>query len=459
MAQFSVVNPATEQVLACLSETPPEDVREAVAQARAAQRDWARLPVEARAGLLRDFAGVVESRRRELAETISREIGKPVSQALQEVDKCAWACKLLAKEAPAWLATETVPLEGGKEARVIPEPAGVVGVISPWNFPLWQPIRSLAPALLAGNSVVFKPAEESALTAMAFRRCFEEAQLPRGALKLVLGGAVPGEALVTGGIDVLAFTGSAAAGKRVAQLAAPGFTRTVLELGGSDPFLVLEDADMRLAVKEAVDGRFRNAGQICICAKRFFVHSSRHEEFVRGLVAGAESLRLGDPLDPGTQLGPLVTAAQRENLHRQVRESARAGARVVTGGAPLPRKGFYYPATVLEAVRPEMPVMREETFGPVGPVMPFETVEEAIRLANATDFGLGANVFTRDPRLALDIAARLEAGVVAINSVVHSDPRLPFGGVKQSGIGRELGKHGMLEFCRLKTVTRTVSGP
>jgi len=453
MAELRVLNPATEEVLAVLRSASPEEAREAVQHARAAQPAWAALGAEERAGFVEAFADALAGRRHEAAETVTREMGKPITEALAEVDKGVSSARMLAQHAPAWLAEERVDLGAGKVGVARAEPAGVVGVITPWNFPVWQVLRSALPAMLAGNAVVAKPAEEAPLSPLLLRRCFEEAGLPRGALRMLVGGPEAGAALVEAPVDVVAFTGSVAGGRSVAQAAAPAFKRVVLEMGGSDPFLVLGDAELRAAVRMAVQGRFANAGQICINSKRFFVHESLFEEFVAGFVEGAEALRVGDPLEPTTEMGPLVRVDQREALHRQVRASAAAGARVKTGGQPLERKGFYYAPTVMDLVQPAMPVMCEETFGPVGPVMPFRDLEQAIALANASDFGLGASVFTRDAARAQDVARRLQVGVVAVNDIVHSHPLLPFGGVKHSGLGRELSRHGILEFCRFKSVT------
>lgn len=453
MPTFPVVNPATEEVLAEVPEHGPQEVLHAVEWVRQGRADWAALEPEARAGYLVDLAKAMRSKASELAETVSREMGKPLAEARGEVEKCASQAVILAREGPRWLADEVIALEHG-EARVAAQPRGVAGVITPWNFPLWQPLRSLMPALLAGNTCVLKPAPQGSLAAMALRRCFEEAQLPRDVLRVVTGGAPTGEALVRSPVDTVAFTGSQAAGRIVARLAGEGLKKAVLELGGSDPFLVLADADLELAVSLAVEGRFRNAGQICISAKRFFVEEPVADEFLERFTRAAGALRVGDPFEPGTKMGPLVSREQRERLHRQVEASVARGARVRSGGKALPGKGWFYAPTVLDEVSPDMPVMREETFGPVAPVVAVRDWAEAVRLANATEFGLGAEVVTRDPEKAARVASRLQAGLVAVNGMVHSDVRVPFGGVKQSGVGRELGRHGLLEFCDLKAVLR-----
>ncbi|HEV8360918.1 MAG TPA: aldehyde dehydrogenase family protein, partial [Candidatus Thermoplasmatota archaeon] len=364
---------------------------------------------------------------------------------------------VLAREGPAWLADEAILLEQG-HARVRCAPRGVAAAITPWNFPLWQPLRSLMPALLAGNTCALKPAPQGTLTALLLRRCFEEAQLPRGVLRVLTGGAATGEALVRAPLDAIAFTGSRAAGQRVAAAAAEGLKHAVLELGGSDPFLVLADADLDLAVRLAMEGRFRNAGQICISAKRFFVEEPLFDAFADRITAAAQALVVGDPAEPATQMGPLVSAAQRDLLHAQVQASVAQGARVRCGGAALPRKGWFYAPTVLDGVTDAMPVMTEETFGPVAPLVAVRDASEAVQRANATPFGLGASVVAGDVERARRIAAQLEAGTVAINGLVHTDARVPFGGVKGSGVGRELGRDGLRAWTDLRVVVSSLQG-
>jgi succinate-semialdehyde dehydrogenase/glutarate-semialdehyde dehydrogenase len=308
------------------------------------------------------------------------------------------------------------------------------------------------PALVAGNTCVLKPASQGSLTALALRRAFEEAQLPRGVLRVVLGGAATGEALVKAPVDLVAFTGSQAAGKQVAAACAAALRPCVLELGGSDPLLVLADADLDLAVRLAIDGRFRNAGQICTSIKRILVEQPVAAEFRDRFVRAAQALRVGDPLDAATQMGPLVSEPQRARLHAQVEASVAAGARALMGGKLPQGKGWFYPATVLDHVTPSMPVLQEETFGPVAPLVAAADLQDAVRQANATEFGLGATVVTRDPAKAERAAAGLQAGIVAVNRLVTSDVRVPFGGVKGSGLGRELGREGLRAFCATKSV-------
>lgn len=451
MARFPVIDPSTEQVLGEFPEAGEAEVADAVSALRVGQADWAALGAEARAGYLVDLAKVLRARRDDIAATMSREMGKPLTEALAEVDKGAAQALLLASQGPGWLADETVALET-RTAVVRAVPRGVVAAITPWNFPLWQALRSLMPALLAGNTCALKPAPQGTMTALALRRAFEEAQLPRGVLRVLTGGAATGEALVRAPVDVVVFTGSQSAGKRVAAVAAEGLKTCVLEMGGSDPFVVLADADLDLAVRLATEGRFRNAGQICISAKRFFVEQPIAAAFRDRFAKAAAKLRVGDALDPATQMGPLVTQQQRERLQAQVGASIAAGARVLTGGRALERKGWFFAPTVLDHVTPDMPVMREETFGPVAPLMAVRDAAEAVRLANAGDFGLGATVVggARAP----EVAAQLQAGLVGVNGLVTSDVRFPFGGVKGSGLGRELGRDGVRALCDLRVLLK-----
>ncbi len=446
------INPATGQVLRVYEEHRRDEVERRLARASLVQPGFARLPVADRTAWLSAAADRLRDRRQDLAGLMTDEMGKTLASALAEVDKCEWVCRYYAEQAGAFLTDEVVET-GARESRVRLEPLGVVLAIMPWNFPLWQVFRFAAPALAAGNAGLLKHASNVPGCAIAIEEVFLAAGFPPGAFQTLLIPAARAEALISDPrVAAVTLTGSEPAGRAVGAAAGRSLKKSVLELGGSDPFVVLGDADVEAAVRTAVQARIINNGQSCIAAKRFIVTEDCAAEFEDRFVRLVEGLRVGDPRDPDTEVGPLATADIRAELHGQVERTVAAGATIRAGGSLPPGDGFYYPPTVLTEVPLDSPAAREELFGPVAPLFRAADAEEALALANDTEFGLGAAVWTRDPDLAGRFIDEVQAGSVFVNGLVASDPRLPFGGIKRSGYGRELGIYGMREFMNVKTV-------
>jgi succinate-semialdehyde dehydrogenase/glutarate-semialdehyde dehydrogenase len=452
MATLTAVNPATEAVIRTYEPHDAAHVEETLAKASRAQRAWATTPVAERTARLRDVASVLRRRQDELAATMTAEMGKPILQSRAEVEKCARVCEYYAENAPAFLAPETVPTEAAR-SQVFFQPLGLILAVMPWNFPLWQVFRFAAPALAGGNGGILKHASNVPGCALAVEDVFREAGLPPDIFRTLLVGSSVVQSIVEDPrVAAVTLTGSEPAGRAVAKIAGRALKKTVLELGGSDPFIILADADLDAAVEGAVASRTLNAGQSCIAAKRFIVEAPVLEPFLSRFTAAMEALVVGDPLHEETNLGPLARADIVVELHDQVTRSVAAGARLLTGGRPLEGPGFFYPPTVLADIGRGMPAWDEETFGPVAAVARADDPEHAVALANETGFGLGASIWGADLPRAGALAARIEAGVVFVNAFVKSDPRLPFGGIKRSGYGRELSAWGMREFQNVKTV-------
>lgn len=446
------VNPATGRRLATYREHTGAAIERALARAAGAQRSWRTASPVTRAEHLRAVARELMTQRDELAALATAEMGKPIAQARGEVEKCARTCEYFADQGPAMLADER-PLGAPPDARVVYEPIGVVLGIMPWNFPFWQVIRAAAPALMGGNTVLLKHAPNVAGCAIAIENVFKRAGVPPGVFQVLLTGTAPVPALIADGrVRAVTFTGSTLAGKKVAALAGAAMKPGVYELGGSDPYVVLADADLELAAETCAAARLINSGQSCASAKRFIVARPVLRDFERLVTARLDARRTGDPTNPTNDIGPLARADLRENLHRQITATVRRGARLLLGGAPLPGSGFFYETTLLANVRPGMPAADEELFGPAAAILVARDDADAVRLANATPYGLGAAIFTRSARRARELAPQLDAGFVAINTFVRSDASLPFGGVKDSGMGRELGAHGLRAFLNVKTV-------
>jgi acyl-CoA reductase-like NAD-dependent aldehyde dehydrogenase len=449
--QIEVVNPTTGKVFERFAVTTQAEVDEKVAKARETFRSWSRLGAAERGAFLRRFAEVVRKRKEDYARTMTMEMGKIVREALAEVEKCAWAAEYFADNAAKFLQPDPVPTDA-QRSYVAFQPRGVLGSIMPWNFPMWQIIRFAVPALVAGNTVVVKPASASPQSGLNLEAAFIEAGLPDGVFQIVVGDASTGTALIRSDVTFVSLTGSVRTGVTVAQEAAKRLKKAVLELGGSDPFIVCEDADLEQAAKGAVTGRFINNGQSCIAAKRFIVVESIAPQFLERFEDNIRRLKVGDPLEPTTDIGPLYAKSQRDEIEAQVKDAVAKGATVRLGGKRIRRPGWFFEPTLLSDVTPKMRVWREEVFGVVAPVLFVADREAAIRAANDTEFGLGASVWTRSLSLADEIARKIEAGLVFFNSPVKSDPRMPFGGVKHSGVGRELGRYGLLEMVNIQTV-------
>jgi len=446
------LNPATEEVLKDFEEFTPAQTEEAVAQAAAAFGSWRRTTFAERSELMRKAAAYLRKRQSDYGRLITLEMGKPVAQAEAEVEKCAWNCDYYAENAERFLADEHVATNA-RDSFVAYEPLGVILAVMPWNFPFWQVFRFAAPALMAGNTAVLKHASNVPQCALAIEEVFRESGFPAGVFRTLLIGAAAVDAVIANDqVRAVTLTGSDITGAAVAESAGRRLKKTVLELGGSDPYIVLEDADLAQAAQVAAMARNQNAGQSCIAAKRFIVVEAVAEEFERRFTDAVKALRVGDPLERETQVGPMTRADLRDDLDRQVRSSVEQGARVLTGGAARPGKGYFYEPTVLAGVTPKMAVWREETFGPAAAVIRAKDAAEAVAMANDSQFGLGASLWTQDLERGQRLAREIEAGSVFINAMVASDPRLPFGGVKRSGYGRELSAFGIREFVNIQTI-------
>jgi acyl-CoA reductase-like NAD-dependent aldehyde dehydrogenase len=446
------VNPTTEEVLAQFSPHREAQVSQILDQARQAFEKWRMISLAERSVLLRRVADYLRTNKSSLALLATQEMGKPITEAEAEVEKCAWNCDYFAENAERFLADQPV-VTRATESYVAFRPLGVILAVMPWNFPYWQVFRFAASALIAGNTVVLKHASNVSGVALEIERIFQECGLPQGVFNTVLLPGAEAERLITDPrIAAVTLTGSVEVGASVASISGRALKKAVLELGGSDAFIVLADADLDQAVQMAVKARFQNAGQSCIAAKRFIVVESVAAAFEEKFVQAASKLHVGNPLDRQTQLGPLARAELRDTLHKQIQSSIEMGARVLLGGQPLEGKGYFYAPTVMTAVTPEMPMFREETFGPAAALIHAHDAEHALLLANMSDFGLSSNLWTRDIAYARELASRIEAGGVFINGMSVSDSHLPFGGIKRSGFGRELSVFGIQEFVNVQTV-------
>jgi acyl-CoA reductase-like NAD-dependent aldehyde dehydrogenase len=448
---IQTVNPANGNPIRRFRAATRTDVEKSVEKARKAFEKWRQLAPSKRAELLQSAAKILRSKKEKLGRTITLEMGKTIKEAVPEVTKCAWGLEFFAENGPRFLNPEAVKTDA-TDSYVAFEPLGVVGSIMPWNFPLWQCVRFAAPALMAGNTAVFKPSSVTPQSGLALQEVFDSAGFFPGTFDVVLGSSEVASYLIEANTAAISFTGSVPAGRDVAEQASRQLKKFVLELGGSDPFIVLDDADLEAASTGAVAGRFINNGQSCICSKRFFVVKKVADEFLDRFIAKTKSLKVGDPMSPETDVGPVVRKEALKTLDRQVKGSLKMGATLELGGERLKRKGYFYPPTILTEVKPDMPVMKEETFGPAAPVMIVKDDDDAVNYANRSDFGLGGSVWGRDIRRAEKIARQIATGMVTVNNIVVSDPRMPFGGIKKSGIGRELSRYGMLEFTNIKSI-------
>jgi succinate-semialdehyde dehydrogenase/glutarate-semialdehyde dehydrogenase len=456
--QMASVNPATGETLQTFDTLTEHQIAERVARAAEAFAAYRRTAFQQRARWMQHAADVLEQKKDQYARLMTVEMGKPIGAAVEEVTKCARGCRFYAEHAAAMLADEAIDTSPMR-SFVRFQPLGVLLGVMPWNFPFWQVFRFATPALMAGNVALLKHASNVPQCALAIEDVFRAAGFPPGVFQTLLIPSSRVDALLDDDRVVAAsVTGSEGAGSAVASRAGARIKPTVLELGGSDPFIVMPSADLEEAARTAVTARTINNGQSCIAAKRFIVHDAIADEFERRFVEGMRALRIGDPLDAATQLGPLATFEQRDILAEQVRASVRMGARVLTGGHALERPGAYYAPTVLTDIPPDSPAYRDELFGPVAVLFRVPDADAAIRVANDTKFGLGASVWTNDEAERDRFVDEIESGLVFVKAIVASDPRLPFGGIKRSGYGRELAVYGVRAFVNVKTVSMRDGG-
>jgi succinate-semialdehyde dehydrogenase / glutarate-semialdehyde dehydrogenase len=449
---IATINPATAETLKTFDALTDAQIDARIQHAARTFQTYRRTPLEERAGRMLRAAQILESEQSVFGRMMTTEMGKLVKAGSEEAAKCAWGCRFYAEHAARMLADEPVQ-STATESFVRYQPLGPILAVMPWNFPFWQVFRLAAPALMAGNVVLLKHASNVPQCALMIEEIFRRAGFPDGAFQtLLIGSEQVQRVLDDPRVAGASLTGSEQAGRQVAGAAGRQIKKTVLELGGSDPFIVMPSADLAAAIETAVKARVVNSGQSCIAAKRFIVAEAVADAFERGFTAKMGALKVGDPLDPATEVGPLATKSVLTDLDDQVRRSVAAGARVLTGGQPLDRPGNYYAPTVLTDIRPGSPAYTEELFGPVAALFRVGDIDEAIRLANDTSFGLGSSVWTNDAAERARFTDEIEAGQVFVNGMVVSDPRLPFGGVKHSGYGRELGIYGIREFVNVKTV-------
>jgi len=449
---ITTVNPATGELVKSFEPLTPAEIEQKLQLAASTFQEYRRTPFAERSRLMVRVAEIIEKEKEDCGRLMTLEMGKPLKAAVGEAAKCATACRYYAENAQRFLADEIVET-GAKRSFIRYLPLGPILAVMPWNFPFWQVLRFAAPALMAGNVGLLKHASNVPQCALKIEEIFRRAGFAEGVFQTLLIGSGPVDGILNDPrVAAATLTGSEQAGIQVGVSAAKRIKKVVLELGGSDPFIVMPSADLEAAVANAVDARIQNNGQSCIAAKRFIVAEKIADEFERKFIARMEALRIGDPFDESTQLGPLANAEAVKSLDADVKKTIAAGARLLTGGHPLQRPGYFYAPTVLDRIPKDSPAYKEEFFGPVASIFRAKDVDEAIRIANDSRFGLGASAWTRDPVETERFVNELEAGMVFLNKMVASDPRLPFGGVKQSGHGRELGVHGIHEFVNIKTV-------
>jgi len=452
-ATLTSVNPATGKVLGTYEIHSDQKVEKTLKQAAKVAALWKGYSLKERGGVLKKVAAELRRQQRKLAELATAEMGKPIRQSMDEVEKCARTFDFYAKEGPVFLADEIIETDARK-SYISFQPLGVVLAVMPWNFPYWQVFRAMGPALMAGNAMILKHASNIPGCALAIEQIMVDAGAPKGLFQtLLVPSSQVADLIKSPVISAVTFTGSTVAGSKVAEVAAAHIKKQVLELGGSDAYIILEDADMKLAVTTSVNGRLVNSGQSCVAAKRFVAVKAIRKEFETKMVEQMKAATFGNPMDESNKIGPLARVDLRDQLHEQVMKSIEKGAKLLCGGYIPEGEGAFYPPTVLTNVKKGMPAYDEELFGPVAAIIEAKDEKDAIRIANDSVYGLGAGIFSKNRKRAEQIAAKeLEAGNCFVNSFVHSDPRLPFGGVKQSGYGRELSAFGIREFVNVKTV-------
>jgi acyl-CoA reductase-like NAD-dependent aldehyde dehydrogenase len=450
--KLRTINPATEEVLNEYTIISKEQLSETVKKSKNTFLEWKK-DIDKRTDFLYAFAKELRKNKENLAKTATQEMGKAIKESRSEVEKCAWTIEYYADHGKIFANDEIVNTDARKSIITF-QPLGVIGSIMPWNFPYWQGLRFAAPSLMIGNTIVLKPASATMQCGIEIEKTFDKAGVPQGVFQTLVGDSSSAETLIdSDDINAVTFTGSVPVGAKVAQRATSQIKKTVLELGGSDPFIVCEDADIEKTSTGAVKGRFINCGQSCIASKRFIVTKKVEKEFIEKFVEKTEKLKVGDPLSDDTDVGPVVNAKSLENMEGIVKRTVKEGAELLTGGGErIKNKGYFFAPTILKNVLPNMEIAQEEVFGPVAPIITVDDEKEAVRIANDSRFGLGASIWTRDLDKAERLSSMVQSGIVTVNNVVVSDPRVPFGGVKNSGFGRELSRYGMLEFVNIKSV-------
>jgi len=450
MNQITTINPATEEVLAEYDIMSKEEVNDKINNSKKTFEDWKK-DFHKRIEFVHRLAEQLRKDRNELARVATKEMGKPLKESLSEIEKCAWVMEFYGDNGQTFIHDEVLNTDARKSFITF-EPIGVIGSIMPWNFPFWQPLRFAAPSMVAGNTIVLKPASATLQCGIEIENTIKKAGLVDGVFQTLIGNYTVAENLLESDIDAVTFTGSASVGAKVAQKAGGRLKKCVVELGGSDPFIVCEDADIEKASEGAVKGRFINCGQSCVASKRFFVAKKVANDFIEKFVQKTEKLKVGDPMSEETDIGPLVNSNGLKTIEEQVSDAVEKGAELLTGGNRIGDKGFFYKPTIIKNITKEMRISHEETFGPAASITIVEDEKDAITLANDSSFGLGGSVWTQDIDKAEKFSRAIASGMVSVNNVLVSDPRIPFGGIKQSGIGRELSRYGMLEFVNIKSV-------
>jgi acyl-CoA reductase-like NAD-dependent aldehyde dehydrogenase len=449
-AELITINPTTEEILNKYTIMTKENVSAVVKKARNAYKEWVK-DLDKRIDSLYHVAQELRKNKENLSRTATNEMGKAIKEARAEIDKCVWAIEYFADNGKNFIHDESFNTDARKSIIKF-EALGIIASIMPWNFPYWQALRFAAPSLIAGNTIVLKPASATMQCGIEIEKTFDKAGLSEGIFKTVIGDSSVAEILVDSDVNAVTFTGSVPVGAKVAQRATSQLKKTVLELGGSDPFIVCADADIEKASTGAVKGRFINCGQSCIASKRFIVVKNIAKEFIEKFIQKTEKLKVGDPSSDDTDIGPLVNEKALKTIDSQVNDSIKEGAEVFIGGEQMGSNGYFYKPTILGNTTPNMRIVNEEVFGPVAPILIAENEKEAIKLANDSEFGLGASIWTKDLENAEVLSNIIKSGIVSVNNVVVSDPRVPFGGIKKSGFGRELSRYGMLEFVNIKSI-------
>jgi succinate-semialdehyde dehydrogenase/glutarate-semialdehyde dehydrogenase/succinyl-CoA reductase len=450
LGQITTVNPSTGEEITTFSTMDKDQVFGLVGKAKRAYPEWKK-DYEKRRSYIYNLVEYLRKNKTKLAKVATSEMGKPLKESIGEVEKCAWALEFYADHGDSFLADEVLNTDARKSFLSF-EPLGVIGSIMPWNFPYWQALRFAAPCLMAGNVIVMKPSRITMQSGIEIEKAFTESGIPDGIFQTVVGSVDSANYLIDSDVNAVTFTGSTNAGAKVGERAARNLKKCVLELGGSDPFIVLDDAIIEKAAEGAVKGRFINCGQSCVASKRFFVGKNIAKNFIELFVKRASQLKVGDPTSMETDIGPISSKEGLETISGIVEDAKEKGAKILLGGSKIEGKGFFYEPTILTNIKPNMRIATEETFGPVAPITIVENESEAVKLANDSEFGLGASIWTRDLAKADKMSRRIESGIVSVNNVVISDPRIPFGGIKHSGFGRELSRYGMMEFINLKSV-------